>query len=84
MKWLTFKDTPISNNNHFKEKTLCGEEILGERRETAGERKGRLSKREERTAGELIGGHPPGALPTEQSTLSLLGPLTLEGASAPG
>lgn len=24
MNKLTFKDTTITNNNHFKEKTLCG------------------------------------------------------------
>lgn len=48
MKRLTFKDTPISNTEHVKEKMLSGgDEILGERRETA-EGKGRLSKREER------------------------------------
>lgn len=46
---------------------LSGKEILGERRETAGERKGRLSKGEERTGGEatFIGAHPLGPLPAE-------------------
>lgn len=40
MKQLTFKDTPIPNDNYFKENTLSGRgEILGRRRETSGERK---------------------------------------------
>lgn len=85
MSKLTFKDTPITNNNHFKEKTLCGGDTGGTDR-NSGRKKGRLSKREERTGGEaiFIWAHAPDPQPAEPPTLNLLGPLTLEGAPAPG
>lgn len=58
---LTFKDTPISNNDHFKEKTLPEKRYWGK------EEKQREKRQIVQEGGEatFIGAHPPGPLPAK-------------------
>lgn len=58
---LTFKDTPISNNHHFKEKTLSEKRYWG-KGEKQREKRPIVQEGGEAT---FIGAHPPGPLPAK-------------------